>query len=382
MLMLNCRFNLKRAVCVVAIAGGLVVSPAQAQGNKGGGGGGTAAYTIIDLPGSYHELNGGSSQTGAGRIADAGTDGFVYILGAYRIGTGDEPCVWTVSPDGTVAVTDLAGQIDNYQTDINSAGIIAGERGFRPLLLLADGTTVFLADESVSGRLYGVNNPDANGVFQVVGYLSGTASNFMLWNDDLDGNTLSESVLEDAAGLSLLATDVSDSLFLGGSVQGTPAVGAFDGNGQLQIGLLSFPDGIDGSYDYQINDACNLLAFGYQSADPYGYYARAVIWPAAGGVIDVTAETGVADTEGNGIALVGDSMQVVGRAHNSRGESFAYLFTGGSLMDLVQMSKGDQSWKLQRAEGVNTSGMICGQGRVGSKRNFQVHGYVLTPNIQ
>jgi hypothetical protein len=286
-----------------------------------------------------------------------------------------------VSPDGTVAVTDLAGQLDVViYADINSAGIITTERDFRPMLLLPDGTAVFLADESVSGRLNGLNNPDANGVFQVVGYVHDPFFTPLIWDVDLNGTILSEAVLHDANGLMLSAGDISDSIFLGGSVQATPAVGAFDGDGQLQIGLLSFPAGVDGSYGYQIDDGGNLLAFGYQSASGGGYYPRAVIWPTGGGVIDLTAQTGVANTEGKGIALVDGAMQVVGRAHNSRGEAFAYLSTGGSLVDLNPLSQGSQSWTLQTAGGVNTSGMICGQGRVGSKKNFQSHGYVLIPN--
>jgi probable HAF family extracellular repeat protein len=379
--MLSGRSGIKRTLLfsLAVVVAGLFTSPAHAQGKGGGkpgggggggGGGSSAAYTILDLPGPAN------AQSAALQIADVAGTGSAQILGGYG-SAFNLPCVWTVDPDGSVAVTDLVGQFD-VANDVNSAGIIAGQRDGRPVLLLADGTAVFPADASVFGAVLGMNNPDANGVFQAVGYADiGTP---VLWDVDVNGNVLAQTLLEDAGGQRLMALDISDSLLLGGSVPETPAVGAFDGEGQLQIGLLSFPASIDGSYGYQIDDVGNLLAFGYQSASGGGYYPRAVIWPAGGGVIDLTAETGVANTEGNGIALVEGAMQVVGRAHNSRGEAIAYLFAGGSLVDLGPLSQGSQSWTLQRAEGVNTSGMICGQGRVGSKRNFQIHGFVLIPN--
>jgi probable HAF family extracellular repeat protein len=364
---------------LAVIIAGLLTSPALAQGKGGGkpggggggGGGSSAVYTVIDLPGPANV------QSAALQIADVAGSGPAHVLGGYG-STFNQPCVWTVGIDGSVAVTGLVGQID-VAHDINSAGIIAGQRDGRPVLLLADGTAVFLADASVFGAVMGMNNPDADGVFQAVGYAD--IGRPVIWDVDVNGNVLAETLLEDAGGQRLMALDISDSLLLGGSVPGSPAVGAFDGDGQLQIGLLSFPAGVDGSYGYQIDDAGNLLAFGYQSASGGGYYPRAVIWPTGGGVIDLTAQTGVVNTEGNGIALVDGAVQVVGRAHNSRGQAFAYLFTGGSLVDLGPLSQGSRAWTLQRAEGVNTSGMICGQGRIGSKKNFQTHGYVLIPNL-
>jgi probable HAF family extracellular repeat protein len=349
-----------------------------AQGKPKGGGGTRSAYTTIDLPGPYHAANGGSSQTAALQIADVAGMGPVYVLGGYG-SSFNQPCVWTVSSNGSTVATDLAGQI-NVANDINSGGIIAGQLGNRPVLLLTNGTPVFLGDASVSGSVRGLNNPDANGVFQAVGYVSTPALTGMIWDVAVDGSILSEIELEDTNGSMLLADDVSDSLLLGGHVRSTPAVGAFDFDGQLQIDWLPIPPGIDGVWDKQVDDGGNVLGFGYQWGENFGYYARAAIWPSDGGAINLTALTGVADTEGNGIALVNGTMHVVGRAHNIRGDAFAYLYSNGSLSDLGPLSQGDQSWTLQRAEGVNSSGMICGQGRVGTKRNVQIHGFLLRPN--
>ena len=60
---------------------------------------------------------------------------------------------------------------------------------------------------------------------------------------------------------------------------------------------------------------------------------------------------------------------------------FAYIYTPGVFSDLGSMAKGDESWSfLEVAEGINRRGMICGTGRVGSRKSFEIHGYLLLPN--
>ena len=259
-------------------------------------------------------------------------------------------------------------------------------------MLLPDGTGVFPAELSVTGNLLGINDPDSSGVFQVVGIVDLPGPDGiirpvgMVWSVDVAGNILSGDELSDAENRSLFPYDISNSLFVGASLVSwpspSPALGAFDDEGALLIDLLPIPPGIDGVFGYQVDDAGNLLGFGYKlSPSGIGYYARAVIWPTDGSVIDLTAQTGVADTEGNGIAFVNGTMQVVGRGHNNIGDAFAYLYADGSITDLNRVSRGDRSWILQFGEGVNTAGMICGQGRVGAKRgNFDFHGFLLIPN--
>lgn len=158
------------------------------------------------------------------------------------------------------------------------------------------------------------------------------------------------------------------------------AVGSY-WNGPLEIFLRANPNSaeIDGFWSAQIDGAGNLLGFAYELVE-LGSLSRTVIWPASGGAIDLGTETGISSTEGNGIALVDGVMQVVGRAEDDGRGTRAYLFTNGKLSDLGPMSSGDQKWWFDRAEGVNTAGMICGVGKVGSRRNRQLHGFLLIRN--
>jgi hypothetical protein len=139
------------------------------------------------------------------------------------------------------------------------------------------------------------------------------------------------------------------------------------------------PVEITSIWDLQVSDDGDLLGDGFEYVGPAGL-SRAVIWPADGGVIDLSAETGYSSTQGNGIASVGGVMQAVGRAEKDGRGAFAYLYTGGTFSNLATMSQGDQPWSFDRAEGINRSGMICGVGNVGNKRNRQVHGFLLIPN--
>jgi probable HAF family extracellular repeat protein len=157
-------------------------------------------------------------------------------------------------------------------------------------------------------------------------------------------------------------------------------------NNRLQLTSLPNPNPaeIEGYWDFQIDEANDVLGFGYQEVILDGWLSatlsRAVIWPAAGGAIDLGAQTGIASTEGNGIASVNGVMQVVGRAEDDGRSAFAYRYTNGKLQDLNTLAAGDQPWNLAHGEGVNRSGMICGFGKVGGRRTGQWHGFLLIPN--
>ena len=131
----------------------LCCTPAEAK--KGGGG---ATYTILDLPGPYHQDDGESSWCLAEKISDPSASGFVYVLGRFDRGNGSQLCVWTVDAAGGVEADDISGALD-WGQDINSDGIIAGKADNRPALLLGDGTTVkYLdADPDVTGDVRGLN---------------------------------------------------------------------------------------------------------------------------------------------------------------------------------------------------------------------------------
>jgi hypothetical protein len=63
-----------------------------------------------------------------------------------------------------------------------------------------------------------------------------------------------------------------------------------------------------------------------------------------------------------------------------RSGGFAYIYSGGQLSDLDGLSAGDRPWDFFSAAAINSSGMICGMGKVGKRRNYQDHGFLLIPN--
>ncbi len=371
------------AACCISLPTAVAKKPTRPGGGGGGGGGSALSYTIVDLVGPYHDVDGWS-QTYAEQIADVSAAGSAHIVGRYLDltlpGSTYHPCLWTIDELG-VTVEDLRGTLDQ-RSDINSAGVIAGTKDGQPALRLASGQTVYL--ESDGGIVTGLNNPDGANTFQAVGHIySEVGARSVLWDVSLDGTVVSRQPLLDADGNRFFASDINDLEIMAGYLESAnvPAVGAFDGNGQIQVTLLDNPNPvtIDSFYDFQIDDGVSLLGFGYQTGPTGGYYGRAVIWPGSGEALDLTAETGLFSTEGNGIALVDGTTQVVGAANDSR-DWFAYLYTNGSLTELQSVASGDQSWTLTFARDVNTSGMICGDGRVGRKRNFQDHAFVLLRN--
>ena len=247
---------------------------------------------------------------------------------------------------------DLSGLIED-PVDINSAGIVAGNTDGRPMLLLGNNVAVYLEAASVVGWVSALNNPDDSGVFQVVG-AAGVLGNRLptLWDVSVDGTVLSSVVLSDLNGNQFYATDIVDSGAMAGRLtvdgESVPALGMF-----VLEGLQTWqrpnpnPDEITYIHAVQLDDAGNLLGDGTQTAG-LGTYPRAVIWPAQGDAIDLTAETG-RTTTGAGIATVAGVMQVVGRAEKDGAGAIAYLYTNGQFTNLAILSKGDQRWELDLA---------------------------------
>ena len=348
--------------------------------------GGVASYTILDLPGLFHAEAGGWSYTYAEKISDPASDDTVYVLGWDRSADPSVPCLWTIDANRSITAEDITPWIDTIN-DVNSARIVCGMVDERPALLLADNSVVLLAAVGETGRVMGINNPNQLGVFQAVGYVQDLQGEYhgRLWDLTLDGTLLETTTLTAPAGESFYARDINDSVEMAGVVaveggNGLPATGAFDSNGVLQITLLTNPGPteIAGFQGLQIDADGNSLGFGYQLVSYYSY-SRAVIWPIGGDAIDISGETNIATTEGNGIASVNGVMQVVGRAEDGGRGAFAYLYKSGQLQDLNPLSKGEQRWTLAHGEGVNSTGMICGFGLVGGRRDSQKHGFLLIP---
>ncbi len=348
-------------------------------GNGGGGGGGSrSAYTIIPLP----SPGGDGSHYGVLKsISDLGPAGEVHVVGYHYYSSDDRPYCWTVDAAGNVEIEDLNAWFwARADLDVNSAGVICGGTNTQdksPAVLFPDGTFVVLQAAYSSVRL---NNPDEHGTFQVVGGL-------VMWDIASDGTILATTPLVDASGTQLHAYDVNDFEEIAGfiyvdndtSQEQIPAMGSFVG-GQLQIStrINPSPDVIIGFSDIQIDNGGNLLGFGVQPA-PLGFYPRAVVWPASGGSIDLVKEFPNLNTaHGNGIATVDGVLQVVGDAHANSG-TFPYFYANAELSDLNGLSKGDEPWEIQGADGINHAGMICGHGRVGRRGNYRAEACLLVP---
>ncbi len=379
--------------CALALAALLIGQSTALAQKKGGGGGTTAAYNIIDLRSPYHAADGNWSFAAADRIShpDPST-GAVYICGWYDRGNGtSRSCLWAVSAAQSVAVADLDGVLDARPRDINSAGIVGGSADGRPAVRLADQTVVTLPTSGdIIGWVTGLSDPDENGNFLVVGFQQPydpavIIYQGLLWTVAGNGAVLDTELLVTAQGVSFEPYDVNNAGIIAGRARVSgqaPARAWFDANAGLQIEYLPNPDpaAIKYWHDMQIDDAGNVVGRGAEPVSGgLGNYPRAVVWPIAGPVVSLSTLNGGMSTQGNGIALVNGSPQVAVSAFSNTGW-YASLYTQGRLSDLNRLSKGSQTWSLWHGAGVNHAGWICGQGRVGSGRSTQQHGYVLIPS--
>ena len=331
-------------------------------------GGDGANYVIVELPNV--DPNSGLLTEHVSDVSAAGT---VYVVGA----NGGRACLWTVGPTLTAVAEDLGDWLHDNGLEVNSAGIISGRRpgDYAPVLLMPNRQLVTLPG-ATDPRIR-INNPDEVGIFQAV-------SGGLLWDVSVDGSVLGSTVLVDALGTPFFATDINDAGQMAGFViQGAsavPAIGAFV-EGELFIMTLvnPNPEVIVGFSDMEISGAGDVLGEG---ADPSGtnggVYPRGVIWLADGGTVDLGVELNSRHADGKGIAAVNGAVQCVGKYF--RRELIAFVYGGGTYQDLQQVSEGERNWlEIFHAGGINSAGMICGSGKVGRRRDYELQGCLLIP---
>jgi probable HAF family extracellular repeat protein len=78
-----------------------------------------------------------------------------------------------------------------------------------------------------------------------------------------------------------------------------------------------------------------------------------------GGMTDLGTLTGGDASWAYGI---NNSDQIVGYGTIADGSDHAFLYSGGSMLDLNDLIPSGSSWTLQAAHGINDSGDICGEG--------------------
>jgi hypothetical protein len=343
---------------------------------KPGGGSGGDPYLVVELPQLFPD-EGFLTES----VSDVSPEGFVYVVGNH----GRRACLWTVDtsdPALTVVADDLSASLYRNGLDVNSAGIVAGWQrddlngDLTPVLLTPNNEIVHLPEAKEHAQIR-INNPGESGIFQVVG-------DDLLWDVSVDGTVLGPTVLVDAQGRHLYATDINDSQQIAGLIVQNevfvPALGEFAEDGELSITPLINPDPefIAGFSDMQIDDAGNVLGDGWEEpADPDlpGVFPRAVVWQANGQVIDLGTELGTTYISSNSIANVNGTMQCVGTYLNR--DLIAYVYSAGTLFELQDVDS--QFFEIDRAGGINRAGMICARGKVGKRRDYQLLGCLLIP---
>ena len=347
----------------------LCASVAAAKKPQPPSGGDGANYVIVELP-NVDPDSGLLTE----HVSDVSADGTVYVVGA----NGGRACLWTVGPTRTAVAEDLGDWLHDNGLEVNSAGIISGRRpgDYTPVLLMPNRQLVNLPG-ATDPRIR-INNPDEFGVFQAV-------SGGLLWDVSVDGTVLGTTVLVDALGTPFVATDINDAGQMAGFVmQGTsavPAIGAFAGGELLTMTLVNpNPAVIVGFSDMEISGAGDVLGEGYEPAGTEigSVYPRGVIWRVDGGTVDLGVDLNVRHADGKGIATVNGSVQCVGKYF--RRDSIAFVYAGGAYLDLQQVSEGERNWlEIFYAGGINSSGMICGSGKVGRRRDYDLQGCLLIP---
>ena len=346
----------------------LLCSIAAAKKPQPPNGGDGANYLIVELP-NVDPYSGLWTQ----HVSDLSADGTVYVVGAR----GGRACLWTVGPTLTAVSEDLGDWLFDNSLEVNSAGIISGRRvgDYTPVLLMPNRQLVNLP--GATGTRIRINNADDFGVFQAV-------TGDLLWDVSVDGTVLGTTVLVDALGTSFFATDINDAGQMAGFViQGTtavPAVGAFADGELFTMTLVNpNPEVIVDFSDLEISGAGDVLGDGHDPTGTNGgVYPRGVIWLADGGTVDLGVELDARHADGTGIATVNGSVQCVGKYFNR--ESIAFVYAGGTYLDLQQVSQGEGNWlEIFYAGGINNSGMICGSGKVGRRRDYELQGCLLIP---
>lgn len=330
----------------------------------------------------------------------------------------------SVAPMYQVAEVATLGGTESYATAISDSGwVVGGSRIARDPVTGLTYTRAFRTREgqplqnigSLPGLLYssatGVNdNGDVVGVAaNAANFYGSTAQPFIFRNGawtDLD--PMNRGIHAQAAGINNAGWVVGTNSFLG-----TGSVESFKWQTGAPINLPDFVGDICRiSYGMAINDLGT--AAGYSSRVGACGDSRAVIYPAAGGIVDLgtlggdnsTAQainhfgdvvgfaelptgqnraalwsagrvTNLGSLGGASFALgINDDSTVVGYFLDNRNQQRACVWFNGNAFDLNTLMGNGTGWRLLIATGINNAGQIVGQARnpAGALR-----GFVLTP---
>lgn len=404
MRMPNYRFNLKWAVCVIAIAGGLVVSPVLAQGKGGGkpGGGGSntsgPSYTVIKLDDGNGTLPLSSYQ-GITDLNDLG-----QVVGTVQSDGHYVAAFWEVSINGSEltllkGLYSIANGCNNLGEVVGSSyGLLGGaywpSRLDEPISLDVSGYSSILNDINDAGVVCGNSKSD-----------SSAPRIATLWNVRTQGSKLS---LPSVAGYphsnatKISEVDASGRFFVLGYVgllvNGSDLEVRWDVQQDLSGNLTASepyvlenaspgPVGVVGMNDS--GETCGSLfddTLLYKNKDwlPVGYVP--MYWSASGTpialerlpstVLSPNIEKAAFDINNSGV-LVGECYA----RHDSkkiRSGIFATVWSSAqaSPYKLESASTSSPFDFLYSATAINESGLIAGYGII----NSETRGFVAIPN--
>ena len=384
--MQNYRLDLKWAVCVIAIAGGLVVSPVLAQGKGGGkpgGGGGvdgdtSSPYQFLDLLGID---NGSLGYQSTGRFLTNRLNGNLLVHGDSYVREIDQPyykipVTWSIAADGSFPAPQELGlpwfARELEPTGFNEVGMSIGitRQGYDPATMFS-----FV---HVPGTGY-VTMPDAylligaiNNLGQVVGQRS---DNYLpaLWQVQLDGTVSGPTDLG-----AFVAFDINDFGIMAGyyddasTNQSSLSVAWFDA-GELQVrSLAGFVRAASYSGDGPRLNNCDyddprLAVVSTSWLNDLGEYSqpdsvRGMIWRpnSSSNAFTVLGTLGSNSSYATDVNVAGE---VVGFSSTKRDGQHAFIVKNGIMTDLNDaVSVGSNT--LQQAHAINDDGDITGFMRI------------------
>ena len=358
-------------------------SQALAQGKGKGNGGPPVApsptYLVVELLGNPVEYSKGFFfQTYANSLNET-AGGKVQVVGRSLSGSALNadyqwvPFLWTVNSDGSYLETDLdmpPGALDADATDINNLGMITINRDQTVPLsawISVPGLPLQQLPGSIDSKAVAVN--DAG---QIVG---GRYNNYgLFWELD---ETLSPGLVTKDYGF--LPHDIAETGRMVGQdgFAGPVAIAEFVA-GSLQVQYLENPD-IPFPEFYLYGTATAISPNGnwvVGSAATQGT-THAFRWSQDTGV-QFLGTLGGDESEALG---VNDSGQVVGWSEtgDAKKPEAAFLWDGGFMQDLNDVSHGSGKFQLVQATEINNAGYVTGDMVVSVKGGDEDIAFVLIP---